>query len=80
MRLGDLNATKATIRAGYAPKAARQVAHKLHTKAYIQDAIAGERGAGDSRRLQQESSSLNWFQEPVKTCYRRGNPRGQTRG
>ena len=31
----------------YAPKAARQVAHKLHTKAYIQDAIVAnlaERG------------------------------------
>ena len=48
MRLGDLNATKATIRAGYAPKAARQVAHKLLTNAYIQDAIAADQAAPDT--------------------------------
>lgn len=65
--LKDLNQTQAAIRAGYAPRSARQQACRLMTKAYIAEAIAagvGKREAqilGDSdfilKRLREEADA-----------------------
>lgn len=38
--LVDLNATQAAIRAGYSPKTARQIAQRMLSKVYIQEALS----------------------------------------
>ena len=48
----DLNATQAAIRAGYSPKAARQTASRMLTKADIRDEV--ERRMADSRMKSDE--------------------------
>lgn len=55
--LKDLNQTKAAIRAGYAPRSARQQASRLMTKAYIADAIA----AGVGQREEKVLSDSDWL-------------------
>lgn len=49
--LKDLNQTQAAIRAGYAPRSARQQACRMMTKAYIAEAIAAGVGKREEKIL-----------------------------
>lgn len=70
----DLNATQAAIRAGYSEKTARQIATKLLSKVYIQEAV----NAGKLLRSQKTEIDAAWVLKKAAGLFEKCEREGDT--